>query len=613
MILAATFLVAGLLQRNDLPYPRSARPTGASQIYVVLTAGLEHADQVTLQTLAGAAARDTPRIYTVDSDPASPAKDDTTVFWLRELQSTTKLAFSMRFLRDFEGLLRHLAADGTLAGYVRYGPERSTNAALIRCAAEAGGTIATASNATAALLESLGVKMIANVSASTPLEQFQKAAHGALSSRVAIFQPDDGAKAQCLSDYAVFARAPVVEAPASGQSAEFQAVLQAMDPEKLNAGFGWGGDEHEWTAHLTRAGAVAHASDFFANLAFFTNLPPAPPAPAPPKAAGRTSGAPPTKPVHTVAFLTSDGDNIQILEHRDFMDDDHFRSPKRGQMPLGWSYSPAMTVLAPNMLEWVRCNATANDSLSAGPSGVGYAYPSQFRPAHAAAFGRVTAELMQRAGHRLVSVIGVTPSAESMQPLMEQEQIDGAIYFTFGAERMGYAGLHGNVAYVAGKPVVGARLSLWGDADEGDKVGVDGMVRALKTLPKDPTDPNSYSIVVSELGNGYAELLRAARALEEAGGFEVVLPETLFERLTRLTHRREQCPLPTGPWSTLVGDLPKCSIAGNGSCVLQCEELGHLPLLRPIRCDLSACHNLTFSASAHKFICLDSGSPCSAS
>ena len=39
-------------------------------------------------------------------------------------------------------------------------------------------------------------------------------------------------------------------------------------------------------------------------------------------------------------------------------------------------------------------------------------------------------------------------------------QVDAAVYFTFGAARFGYAGLHGNVAYINRKPVVGPRLSL---------------------------------------------------------------------------------------------------------------------------------------------------------
>ena len=337
-------------------------------------------------------------------------------------------------------------------------------------------------------------------------------------------------------------------------------------------------------------------------------VPRAPPPPPPPP----RSPPPPSRPVHTVAFITSDGDNIQLLEHRDFMDADHFRSPQRGAIAVGWSYSPAMAVLAPTLLDAVRRNLSANDSLSAGPSGAGYAYPSQFlRPAQAAAFGRVTAELMRRSGQRLVNVIGVSPTVESLEALVEQAQVDAVVYFTFGAARMGYAGLHGNVAYLKGKPVVGARLSLWGDAASGDKVGVDGLAAELKTLPKDPADPNSYSVIVSELGNGYAELVRAARLLEDAGGFEVVLPEVLMERLTRLTGRRSQCPLPSGSWSSECGDLPKCSIAGNGSCVLQCDnvKLGPLPVPFPLRCDLHVCSNLSLSAAHTAFLCAD-GSRC---
>jgi hypothetical protein len=43
-----------------------------------------------------------------------------------------------------------------------------------------------------------------------------------------------------------------------------------------------------------------------------------------------------------------------------------------------------------------------------------------------------------------------------------------------------------------------------------------GLVRELSSLPKDPLDPNSYSIVLSELGNGYDTLMEAAALLEQA-------------------------------------------------------------------------------------------------
>jgi hypothetical protein len=214
---------------------------------------------------------------------------------------------------------------------------------------------------------------------------------------------------------------------------------------------------------------------------------------------------------------------------------------------------------------------------------------------------------MARAGQTVLNLIGVTPSAESVQALMAQQQIQGLIYFTFGPARMGYAGLHGNVAYIQGKPVVGARLSLWGDDPTGDKVGVEGLVRQLKTLPKDPTDPNSYSVITSELGNNYTEIERAVRLLQADGGFDVVLPEVLLSRLTINTNKKETCAMPTGPWSSQCGDLPKCGFKGNGSCVMTCESIG----LLPSSCDLSKCHEgLSLSGIGKKrFHCSD-GSEC---
>ena len=459
---------SALLEPEDLPYPRSVAP--ATSVYVASTANLSHDDQVTLQTLAGVIARQAPAIYTVDSAPSDPDPNDTTHFWLRQLKELTSIAFHDDFLDDFPGLLAHFAKE--LTGYVRYNPTNATNSALIRCAAEPGSVIAVAGDATSALLAAHGVPLVADVSSSTPLDEFNRGA-ASLNQRVAVFQPDDGGKAHRLSDYSVFARAPVVWAPESGTSPEFDAVLAHYDGARLNAAFGWGGDEHQWVAKCTQAGAVTHASDFASNLALLANVPrppPPPPLPPPPPV------SPAKAPVHTVAFITSDGDNIQILQHKDFIDDDHYNSPLRGSIPVGWSYAPVMTELMPTLFEWVRSNLTANDSLSAAPSGTGYAFPALFPPAQAAAFARITGALMERANQRLLNVLGVTPSAESLAPLAREAPVEAISYLTFGAERFGYAALHGNVAYLEGKPVVGVRLSLWGDETSGAKVGVVGLV-----------------------------------------------------------------------------------------------------------------------------------------
>ena len=61
------------------------------------------------------------------------------------------------------------------------------------------------------------------------------------------------------------------------------------------------------------------------------------------------------------------------------------------------------------------------------------------------------------------------------------------------------------------------------------------LVEELKLLPKDSTDPRSYSVVVNELGNGIDTILESIALMKEAGGFEIVLPEQLVTNVIQNT------------------------------------------------------------------------------
>ena len=149
--------------------------------------------------------------------------------------------------------------------------------------------------------------------------------------------------------------------------------------DNLNAAYGWTSyDEHEFTASVTKAGGMVHASDFIYNLCVFSQLPPyrhtqlaAPaPAPAPAKATTAANQKAPTRAhaqrsVHTVAFVNSDGDNLQLLQN-DWISTNHWNHPDRGMQASGWSYSPAMAVLMPSLLAYTARTASVNDSLSTG-------------------------------------------------------------------------------------------------------------------------------------------------------------------------------------------------------------------------------------------------------
>ena len=153
-------------------------------------------------------------------------------------------------------------------------------------------------------------------------------------------------------------------------------------------------------------------------------------------------------------------------------------------------------------------------------------------------------------------------------------------------------------------------MNLWDNADSGDKVGVEGLVRELTALPKNVSDASAYSVVVVNMGShNYSDVARAGRLLQAAGGIDVVLPEVLLQRLVARTAQQVTCPLPRGAWDEQCGDLPKCSIAAGGSCEFSCNNILR-PLPIPVSCNLNTCANLKLAPTKLHFICEDDGSVC---
>ena len=56
--------------------------------------------------------------------------------------------------------------------------------------------------------------------------------------------------------------------------------------------------------------------------------------------------------------------------------------------------------------------------------------------------------------------------------MLARDEVDAVLWYSYGE---GYSGLRGNVAYVGGKPVIGGRVSLWGEGTSGDMIGVDAL------------------------------------------------------------------------------------------------------------------------------------------
>jgi GxGYxYP putative glycoside hydrolase C-terminal domain/GxGYxY sequence motif in domain of unknown function N-terminal/F5/8 type C domain len=102
-----------------------------------------------------------------------------------------------------------------------------------------------------------------------------------------------------------------------------------------------------------------------------------------------------------VAFILSDGDNLQYVEHlmRKLWND-----PGRGQVPIGWTVSPSMLDTMPGALNYYYTSGTANDNLISGPSGFGYAYPNLMTQGQLDNYVTRTEDYTRRAGLKVVTV-----------------------------------------------------------------------------------------------------------------------------------------------------------------------------------------------------------------
>ena len=103
-----------------------------------------------------------------------------------------------------------------------------------------------------------------------------------------------------------------------------------------------------------------------------------------------------------VAFILSDGDNLQFVEH---LVRKIWNNPDRGSVPMGWTMSPAMVDAMPGALSYYHKSSTDNDNIISGPSGFGYTYPTYWPSVELLnGFTAKTEEYNVKAGMRVVTV-----------------------------------------------------------------------------------------------------------------------------------------------------------------------------------------------------------------
>jgi hypothetical protein len=200
-----------------------------------------------------------------------------------------------------------------------------------------------------------------------------------------------------IRDYATAAKVAVVwlDPKIAAEDAILRKFLSAMPYGNGGIYMGWWPEEAAGIERVSEYGISTVASDFASNLTVLGGTPrTVNPKPIPNKL--------PLNNKIYVSLILSDGDNLQYVEH---LFKKIWDSPNRGQVPLGWTISPAMLDAMPGVLNYLYATSTPNDNLISGPTGLGYTYPNYWgNQSYLDRYISLTHDYMNRSGLKIVTV-----------------------------------------------------------------------------------------------------------------------------------------------------------------------------------------------------------------
>ena len=245
---------------------------------------------------------------------------------------------------------------------------------------------------------------------------------------------------------------------------------------------GWGADERSLVQDASKAGGAVIAADWSVNLSALQHL------------HVELTDPPLSPPVEVhqgervIAFVISDGDNIQWVGGS-FIDRTGFwASPRRGEFPVVWEMAPVLAKLAPRALDhFYRSAVPAKDEFIAGPSGHAYYFPSQSpNPEFHAA---ETAQDLSAARLRISTILNDGGSMQDAKAVLKHPEVDAVFYKDWAP----YNKRQGAVEWFNGKPCIAYRYLLWEPKPESSPAGV---AEALSRLPSDPlNNPDSFALI----------------------------------------------------------------------------------------------------------------------
>lgn len=243
--------------------------------------------------------------------------------------------------------------------------------------------------------------------------------------------------------------------------------------------YGWGNEE-AWVRAISAGNGVTVPADWSSNLSVIQRLP---------TQKIKRLAEPPVKMedhVRYIAFVISDGDNLQFLCGRFLWDKRYWSNPLRGKFPVTWEIPTVAAEVTPRILEYIYSTATPNDGIVSGAGLPGYTY-AYLHPDRGAV-ARQGAKYLKIADLTVSSVINDNKGAlEDYLPLLDQPEVKGLLYKPFYP----YDGGKGRIVWHNGKPIMAFKFMTWPQRNT-----LEQMVAKIAQMPASPrTDENSYALV----------------------------------------------------------------------------------------------------------------------
>lgn len=321
----------------------------------------------------------------------------------------------------------------------------------------------------------------------------------------------------------------ILPQPSAGWLSEralMKTIFHACAPNTLH--LGWFLQEGSGVTLTSHAAIPVIASDYLSNLEVWSAIQPATPVTLPVPPAPDLSSP---QPKIYLSFTMSEGDNMQYVQERLLT---LWKDPARGSVPIGWPIAPLLQQAAPTLLDYYARTATTNDEFIAGPSGLGYMYPSKWPFTRLAAFAQQSGELMQQLQ---LSHLEVLDSNFWLHPLLIYRAIAMGAGMALIDEQARQALVHELASYglrgiLSGGGQARASWRKQGDIPVYQNIGIAKTVADTVNMIRQATPaqrPYFINVYVLAWQMGPAEL---KQVVEQLGSeYEVVLPGTLLAML----------------------------------------------------------------------------------